>query len=349
MNQEMYLRKLKRRIKSLPDNERQTILDFYREIIQDKIENGESEVQAVAELGDVNILAQKILMENVNRKPVNVGKTVGIVLASFFGVAYVAMLTVAIFGAATFPGKVVTNSATTSVQGDAKADKTFTAPSSGVNSIRIEAENKAVNVIATDSDKITIDYVENKDEDYTITNDNGTLTMTNQSKRHGSFSFNFNWGDDNYDKITIQIPKKYGKEVSINTTNSVIGISNLSNLGNLSCKTTNSVIKMDQVSAQNIDIETQNAAITLQDTKASDKLSAETQNGKISLENISAQDIYLRTQNGIIGGTIDGAKADYTIKTRTTNAISNIQNQTGGSKQLTAETTNAIISINFAD
>ena len=348
MNQEMYFRKLKRRIKSLPDNERRTILDFYHEIIQDKIENGESEAQAVAELGDVNVLAQKILIENVNRKPVDVGKTVGIVLASFFGVAYVAMLTVAIFGAATFSGKVAT-SATTTVNQEAKGNKAFTAPSSGINSICIEAENKAVNVIATDSDKITIDYVENKDEEYTIANENGTLTMTNQSKWQGSFSFNFNWGDDNHDKITIQIPKEYAKDISISTTNSVIRITDFSNLGDLSCKTTNSVITMGNINAKNIDIGTQNAAITLDDTKASDKLSAETKNGKISLKNISAQNIDLQTKNGIIGGTIYGAKSDYTIKTRTTNAISNIQNQTGGSKQLTAETTNAIISIDFAE
>lgn len=349
MNQELYLRKLKRRIKSLPDNERKTIIDFYREMIQGKIESGESETQAVAQLGNVNVLAQKILGENSNRKPTNARKIAGIVLASIFGVIFIAMITVALFEAATTPKKVVTNSATTSVKEDVKGNKTFTAPSSGINSIRIDAENKAVTVVAIDTDVVTIGYAEDKDEDYSITNENGTLKMINQSKKHGLFSFNFNWIDDNFDKITIQIPKKFAKEISINTTNSVIRISDFSNLKNLTCKTTNSVITMKEVNAENISIETQNAAITLEDTKASNKLFAQTQNGKISLKNISAQDIFLQTQNGIISGTIEGVKSDFTIETRTTNAISNIQNQSGGSKKLTAETTNAIISIDFAN
>ncbi|MDF2633084.1 MAG: hypothetical protein K0Q85_1680, partial [Caproiciproducens sp.] len=146
MNSELYLKRLRRRIKFLPDNERNTIIDFYREIIQDKIESGVSEAQAVAELGDVNVLAQKILMENPNRKPVNVGKIVGIVLASIFGVIFVAMFTVAIFGIVTFPGKAVTNSVTASTHEVTAGNKVFTSPATGISSIRIEAENKEVRV-----------------------------------------------------------------------------------------------------------------------------------------------------------------------------------------------------------
>jgi len=179
MNSELYLKRLRRRIKSLPDNERNTIIDFYREIIQDKIESGVSEAQAVAELGDVNLLAQKILMENPNRKPVNVGKIVGIVLASVFGVVFVAMFTVGILGIATFQGNKVANSVTASAQEITAGNKVFTSPEAGISSIRIEAENKEITVIAADSDDIKISYMEDKDEDYSVTNENGTVTLVN--------------------------------------------------------------------------------------------------------------------------------------------------------------------------
>ncbi len=350
MNKELYLKRLRSLIRALPDEERRTILDFYREIIEDKIENGQSEAQAVAELGDVHVLAQKILIENPNRKPADAGKIVGIALASFFGVIVVAMITVALFGFVNFSGKVATGSVTTLVRNETQGEKIFTAPVSGVSSISIEAENKEVNVVAADSDEITIGYVENQDEDYSIHNENGTITLINQSRSLHDFSFpNFHWGEDDSKRITVQVPRKYADKISINTTNSVIRISDFSSLGDLSCKTTNSLINISKVEADNIMIETQNAAITLDDTKAGNRLSAQTQNGKISLNQISAQDIVLQTQNGIIGGTIDGAESDYTIVTRTTNAISNLQNRFGGSKKLTASTTNAIISIDFAD
>jgi len=350
MNSELYLKRLRRRIKSLPDNERNTIIDFYREIIQDKIESGVSEAQAVAELGDVNVLAQKILMENPNRKPVNVGKIVGIVLASVFGVIFVAMLTVGILGIATFQGNKVANSVTASTHEVTAGNKVFTSPEAGISSIRIEAENKEVTVIAADSNDIKISYMEDKDEDYSVTNENGLVTLVNQSHRHGSFSFQFfDWGNHDIAKIIVYVPKNYAKNISISTTNSVIQISDFSELGDLSCKTTNSVIKMEKVDAKNITMETQNAAITLKDIAAGNQLSAETQNGKISLDHISAQEISLQTQNAIIGGTIDGAQSDYTIETHTTNAISNLHDRSGGSKKLTASTTNAIINLDFSN
>lgn len=83
MNKEFYLKRLRSLIRALPNDERRTIIDFYREIIEDKIENGQTEAQAVVELGDVHALAGKILSENPNRKPHDANRIAGIVLASF--------------------------------------------------------------------------------------------------------------------------------------------------------------------------------------------------------------------------------------------------------------------------
>ena len=51
-------------IKKLPKAERNKVLMFYREMIEDKIEGGKSEDGVIAELGNPNDVAQKILEEN---------------------------------------------------------------------------------------------------------------------------------------------------------------------------------------------------------------------------------------------------------------------------------------------
>ena len=71
MNKKEFLNKLSHLLSSMPKSERQRILDFYREIIEDRMENGESESEIIAEFGDIDLLAQKILAENPARKSSN--------------------------------------------------------------------------------------------------------------------------------------------------------------------------------------------------------------------------------------------------------------------------------------
>ena len=69
MKKETYFQKLYQLLRALPDCDRNTIVAFYQEIVEDKMESGLSEEEAVASLGDVNQLAQKILLENPQRRP----------------------------------------------------------------------------------------------------------------------------------------------------------------------------------------------------------------------------------------------------------------------------------------
>jgi hypothetical protein len=98
MNKEQFLKKLRRMIRALPPDELERILAYYREMIEDKVENGQAEEEAVDDLGDIRDLARKILSENPNRRPKNIGKIVAIAVLSLFGVVLVA----AIVGVAAF-------------------------------------------------------------------------------------------------------------------------------------------------------------------------------------------------------------------------------------------------------
>ena len=61
MNKEEFLRTLERLLKSLPKQESQKMLDYYAEMIEDRMEEGMSEESAVEDLGDVGVIASQIL------------------------------------------------------------------------------------------------------------------------------------------------------------------------------------------------------------------------------------------------------------------------------------------------
>lgn len=61
MNKSRFIRALSRRLRALPREERQTSLAYYTEMIQDHMEEGMSEEQAVAMLGNVDEIAAQLL------------------------------------------------------------------------------------------------------------------------------------------------------------------------------------------------------------------------------------------------------------------------------------------------
>lgn len=63
MNIEAYLEALGARLGQLPDAERAQRLDYYREMLEDGVEDGMSEAEAVARLGSAEALADQILRE----------------------------------------------------------------------------------------------------------------------------------------------------------------------------------------------------------------------------------------------------------------------------------------------
>lgn len=63
MTKKEFLAKLKRKLSKLPHKELMERIGFYNEIIDDKIEDGYSEEDAVADVGDIDEIAGQILKE----------------------------------------------------------------------------------------------------------------------------------------------------------------------------------------------------------------------------------------------------------------------------------------------
>ena len=63
MNKTDFLEKLKKGLAPISGNERQCVLDYSDEMISDRIENGKTEEEAVAELGSPESVVENILAE----------------------------------------------------------------------------------------------------------------------------------------------------------------------------------------------------------------------------------------------------------------------------------------------
>ncbi|MEG2354135.1 MAG: DUF1700 domain-containing protein [Clostridium sp.] len=64
MNKEEFLRNFNMLLRSLPLNERNKMVGYYDEIIEDYIESGLDEEEAVNKLGSVGLIAEEIIREN---------------------------------------------------------------------------------------------------------------------------------------------------------------------------------------------------------------------------------------------------------------------------------------------
>ena len=65
MNREDFLSALSERIQALPADEKNTVYEYYNEIILDNMDSGMDEAEVIAALGDIDDIAAKILSEYV--------------------------------------------------------------------------------------------------------------------------------------------------------------------------------------------------------------------------------------------------------------------------------------------
>lgn len=347
MNKEQYLRTLRSLIRELPQSERKTVIDFYREIIEDKIESGQTEQEAVAGLGDVSVLAQKILAENPKRRHYGANRVAGIVLATFFGVLIVA-------GVA-FHTLKVTNSANTtagySANSNGEADKmeikTAAAQVSQTKSIYIDVRNRAVNLARGEGDTIQISYQTDNFNEFTFSNTGGVMKLVGRSRDNFDIFHFFNFRND-FGPITVSVPESYEGEVNLHSGNGSITVGELSHASKLTCDTSNARIVINDVQAETVSATTSNGRIQLEKLTAS-RVDADTSNAEISLQNLTSPDVTLTTSNGGIRGNLVGHEEDYTIRTDTSNGSCTPAGRQGGSKRLTADTSNASINIEFTE
>jgi hypothetical protein len=348
MGKKEYLRRLGSLLRNLPAEERSRLLEYYAEILDDKIESGVSEYEATEQLGSVYALANKILGENPNRRRVPAWKVTAIVASTVLAVSLVCWAgysALSARGSGAQPKTGSWNFTPWAASGtDAAVEqKTYTASAGSLKTVTLSAENKEVDLIPVNSEQITVNYPKHAYDQYEFSSRNGVFSMINHTEVFGG-SWGFHTDDD---KIKVQIPAQYMGDITVSTSNGDISASGFAKLGTFDCETENSGISISDLSAQQVKLHTQNAAIALKGVTAQQSLTADTQNAVIALDGIAGPDLSLRTDNAMVKGVIRGAEEDYSVDARTDNAVCNLTNRSGGSKKLSVYTTNGLINIRF--
>lgn len=138
-------------------------------------------------------------------------------------------------------------------------------------------------------------------------------------------------------------------EITLNTSNGRIELNDV-NASGMRLVTSNGRIVLEDVLARaEIDAATSNNGITVEDTVCEGKMSLRTSNGKVELNDSVAPDINIHTSNGTVGGVIKARQDEYTVQSATRNASNALGNREGGEKVLHVVTSNAPITLRFAE
>ena len=113
--------------------------------------------------------------------------------------------------------------------------------------------------------------------------------------------------------------------------------------------TSNSAIRTEHCTANTIDAVTSNGKNTAEHITAA-VISLTSGNGRVDLQNVSAGDITLKTSNAAITATLPGSIADYRIESRTVNGKSSLPtHKAKGEKSLNVTTSNGKIDVVFVE
>lgn len=237
--------------------------------------------------------------------------------------------------------------------------------SSGISKINISANADDIHLRQTDADQITVSYATGKTKQYHFRTDNTTLsleavpTQKLDLKWYDYINFSFS-GDSN--RITVEVPKELQAEFTINTNYGDVSISDLKGnmtidadcgdvklnrctFSTLLCNVDFGNIDIDGISADTIQLTNHCGDIEAEDIAGN--ISASCDFGDISLERVLGNDISLENNCGDIDCMVLGNEADYTITAETRAGDKNIQNKSGGSYKLHAQTDFGDISIKF--
>ncbi|MCH5186302.1 MAG: DUF4097 family beta strand repeat protein [Oscillospiraceae bacterium] len=341
----------------LPQEEAYRVVSFFSEIVDDKIEAGISEDEALNQYGDCREFARKILKDCYN------------IEAQF---------------------KEYTEEETEEPAVVDENLNTYTAAMDNIAEIQVNSKAVDIDVIPSLDDMIHVGYMEN--ESFTKSfRVQGTVFVVDfmSNASDGILGGMFKGKKkDNLPNITIEVPVKYTGNIVLNNENASIRIANLAGADNLLCTSKNGHIRVIDTNAASLTAKTSNFRITVTGVTILKELNTMTNNGSIDLNKVSAEaitckttksdislkkataknmlqasttDSYiefveisgnvidLKTSNGRISGTIAGNIDEYSITSKSSGGKSNLPNIPFGVKRLSAVTSKENIYITFQD
>ncbi len=339
--------------------EMRRLVGFYQEMIEDKVEDGVPEEEAVAGLEKIDDIVERVRREF---------QTPEIVVG---------------------PDAPEDEEESTEPGTHARADGKYTHMTKSFDAKRVRRvsvvdQNRSVNVVG--GTELKVDYVDGPDGHYDVICEGDTLSIRFVANQWGGFRSLFGVRSWQTYPINLTLPSQYEGEVDARTTNGSVSATNVGVNGSLVLRTSNGKITAEDVAVQRIKLSTSNGGIRLKniagksvvaessnariesDVVAADelvlktsngandartvtgkRLKIETRNGHLAVEDVGGENISLSSSNGAITGTIVGKMTDFAVTSRTSNGKNNLPAASEGPKKLDVRTSNARIDIQFTE
>jgi len=139
------------------------------------------------------------------------------------------------------------------------------------------------------------------------------------------------------------------KEITVRTSNGRIALEGV-NAGSAGLNTSNGPISLSgSTFIGGLTVTGSNGHIRLSEVTVEGALKARTSNGPVRLEGVRCPDVTVKSSNGAVSGTLVGRREDYTVSASTVNGSVRPATGGSGSKRLNVSTSNASVSIEFAE
>ena len=355
MTREVFLKDLNCALSGLEAEEVDSILAYYSEMIDDRMEAGMTEEDAVNAMEPVDTIASRVLSEAEGVKDA--------------------------------PAAEQKNEPN-------EAEKEIRRPAPEVKELVISAENQRVHLASGDTEEIVLRYRIEDGDIYQLHEENGVLTLEHKHRPVSSYKLDPKklTADNFFDEIgkligsinlgnliqlggitgetrciEVMLPRIFKGKVTVKTSNARIMAEEVTCLDEMKLHTSNARAMLSHIVAHQLNIVSSNARIVLEDVYARQQLDAVTSNGRIvatkvvsdngmhlrtsngsvRVEEVDAKALAIKTSNGSISGTVKGHSEDYAIRSGTSNGKNNLVDCAEGEKQLVVKTSNANIALEF--
>ena len=341
MKKDEFLQTLCSLLQPLPADERDRVLAFYEEMISDRMEDGQSEEEAVLQLGGTEELADSILQELPKEKGSGEGENAEDKLYEI-GVGDIKQISLHLRN---LPVRLCPSEDERFRFHYYENDKVQFQiwEKYGVLHIEQNQPRGFWRLLPWQARTVTLAVPKTFSGEIELQDTNGKVTAEEICLAGKLVCHTTN--------ASVVLREIKASLADISTVNGRAELSGLKLSGTLDCHMANSKINISAVSAAQIDVATKNGKITLNDVASAGNLKANNLNGKIEVERISGTDIRLKTVNGTITGSVRGQAEEYSVTAKTVNGTCSVPSGSNekASKSLTAKTVNGSIVLSFTD
>ncbi len=356
MTRDAFLKALENALTSMQEEERAGVLSYYDEILQDRMEAGMSEEEAVRSMEPIEVIAARVLdeAEPAPQEEENMGTAAEVSRP-----------------AADY-SHVVIRAQNREVRIESAVDDMI--------KIRYQIGGNDVFELHDENGTLTLEHQNRPIASFVHEAAPQNFTLDSLLKGIGSVLNSIGeFGrnvlttagilSDESSAIVLTLPRAFCGAVTVENRNARVVAENISCSGDFRAATTNGRVTLTDVGAGAISAATANARIEMNNVYARSSLEAMTCNGRVSAVNvlsdallrletsngqvetklIDAPEIRIATSNAGVNGTVKGPQSLYRVHTRVSNGTSSLADSFSGERSLDILTSNGSIHVSFAE